>query len=446
MTHFDLTLLALLVLGFSLFSGRLEKTPLTPAMVFMVLGIILGPSFAHVLDVKIDSNIIKALAEATLALVLFTDASRINIATLRQNYSVPLRLLGIGLPLCVLAGWGAALWLLPGLSLWAAALLAAILAPTDAALGQAVVTNEQTPLRVRQALNVESGLNDGMSLPLVLVFASLAAMAQDAHGWGYWSLFTARQLLVAPLVGIAVGWVGGKLLGWAEKRGYSNSTFQDLSSLSLAALSYCLADMSGASGLISTFVAGLTLGSTARKVCDALYEFAEAEGQLLALGAFMSFGAMMAWPAVSHATPMHWLYAVLSLTVLRMAPVALSLARAGLRPPTVYYIGWFGPRGLASILFAMLILEGSHIPGQMEVLTVVGLTVFLSVILHGLSAWPLSHAYGRISRQWLSGGDAPSAAEHQQTGELPLRLPRSGKSHHLSLGGDNGNGPGGREE
>lgn len=429
MDHFDLTLLALLVLGFGLFSGRLEKTPLTPAMVFMALGIILGPSFADILNVQLSSTIIKALAEATLALVLFTDASRINMKTLRENYNIPLRLLGVGLPLCVLAGWGAALWLLPGLSLWAAALLAAILAPTDAALGQAVVTNEQTPLRVRQALNVESGLNDGMSLPLVLVFASLAAMVPDERGWGYWSMFTARQMLVAPVVGIAVGWLGGKLLGWAERRGYSNNTFQDLSSLSLAALSYCLADMAGASGLISTFVAGLTLGSTARKVCDALYEFAEAEGQLLALGAFMSFGAMMAWPAVSHASSLHWLYACLSLTVLRMIPVALSLAGANLRRPTVYYIGWFGPRGLASILFAMLILEGSHIPGQNEVLTVVGLTVFLSVILHGLSAWPLSHAYGRMSKSWAPSGDEKQAVEHLPALELPLRLPPAGMAH-----------------
>ena len=329
----------------------------------------------------------------------------------------------------MLAGWGAALWLLPGLSLWAAALLSAILAPTDAALGQAVVTNEQTPLRVRQALNVESGLNDGMALPLVLVFASLAAMVPDQRDWPYWTLFTARQLLVAPVVGIAVGLLGGWLLTWADKRGYSNSTFQDLSSLSLAALAYCLADMAGASGLISTFVAGLTLGNTARKVCDALYEFAEAEGQLFALGAFMSFGAMMAWPAISHATPMHWLYAVLSLTVLRMAPVALSLIGSGLRRPTVYYIGWFGPRGLASILFAMLILEGSKIPGQWTVLTVVGLTVFLSVILHGLSAWPLSRAYGKISESWPSADTQTPAGEHLEAGELPLRLPPACKSH-----------------
>ncbi len=429
MDHYTLPLLALLVLGFGLFSGRLEKTPLTPAMVFMFLGMLLGPSFADILKVQINSAVIKALAEATLALVLFTDASRINLAELRKNYNIPLRLLGVGLPLCVLVGWGAALWLLPGLSLWAAALLSAILAPTDAALGQAVVTNEQTPLRVRQALNVESGLNDGMALPLVLVFASLAAMVPDQRGWPYWTLFTARQLLVAPVVGIAVGLIGGWLLSWADKRGYSNNTFQDLSSLSLAALAYCLADMAGASGLISTFVAGLTLGNTARKVCDALYEFAEAEGQLFALGAFMSFGAMMAWPAISHATPVHWLYAVLSLTVLRMAPVALSLVGSGLRRPTVYYIGWFGPRGLASILFAMLLLEGSKIPGQETVLIVVGITVFLSVILHGLSAWPLSKAYGKISESWPSADAQTPAGEHLEAGELPLRLPPACRSH-----------------
>ena len=287
-----LFVVALSILAFGLISGRIEKSVITAPMVFCSFGLLVGRWGLGVVPDDIETPLIDVLATVTLVLVLFTDASRIDLQLLRRKHDLPVRLLGIGLPLTVALGAIVAILLLPGITGWEVALLAAILAPTDAALGQAVVNSPRLPVRIRQALNVESGLNDGLVLPIVLVFLSLAA-GQYEKETAEWLRFAFLQVSLGPLAGIVVGLVGGKLVMWGQRTEWMNHSFQDLSSLGLSLLAYASAELIGGNGFIAAFCAGLTLGNTARSICSCLYEFAEAEGQLLTLLVFMVFGAIM---------------------------------------------------------------------------------------------------------------------------------------------------------
>ena len=428
---------ALFLLIFGLVSGRLEKSIITPPMAFTVFGLMLSPFIFQYTDIRLKGEVLKLLAEITLILVLFTDASRIRLSSLRKHYHLPLRLLGLGLPLTVLAGALAARWLLPGLELWEAAALAAILAPTDAALGQATVANPAVPERIRQALNVESGLNDGLALPLVLITLSLASASAQAGSWDYWLWFAGKQVVLGPLAGAAVGFGAGWLILRATRHGWMSQVFQDLSALGLSVLAYCAAELLGGNGLIAAFICGLTLGNTAPAVCTSLHEFAEAEGQLLVLITFLAFGAVMAVPALEGCSWRTLVYAGLSLTVVRMLPVCLSLLGAKLRPPTWLFIGWFGPRGLASILFALLMLDRFQLKGMGEIFSVVVVTVFFSVFAHGVSAAPLARAYAAKAASLPAPPGMDKPGEMVVVEPLPVRLPFQEQSHRRRSRGTN---------
>lgn len=305
--------------------------------------------------------------------------------------------------------------LFPTLSLWEAALLAALLAPTDAALGQSVVSAKVVPIRVRQAINVESGLNDGIALPAVLLFAALASAQHEATGVGEWLGFGLLQVTLGPLVGVAIGYVGTRLLDAGAERGWMNTSFQGIGILSLALLTYVAAELIGGNGFIAAFIAGMVFGNSIRHPCAFLFEFMETEGQLLMLITFLVFGAALLPEGLQHLNPTILLYAVLSLTVVRMAPIAISLLGTGVRLPTQLFLGWFGPRGLASILFVLLILEKSEVVHRNELLSITIVTVGLSALLHGLTAAPLANLYGRLA---VRMGECE---ENQPVTELPLR-------------------------
>ncbi len=421
-------LIAVSILAFGAFSGRLEKSAVTPAMAFTFFGLAAGPALLGLLDLPPEKDVLRGLAEVTLVLVLFTDASRIHFPSLRKCFHLPLRLLGLGLPLTIILGAGAARSIFPELGLWAAVGLAAILAPTDAALSQAVVVSPQVPARIRQALNVESGLNDGIALPGVLIALSLASAAQEAGHFGHWTFFALKQLTIGPLAGVVVGYGGGKLVLWGARTGIMSPVFEKLAVLGLSILAYAAAELVGASGLIAAFVAGLSVGNAAREACDVLYEFGEAEGQLLALLTFLLFGATLAWPALKKADGAAILYAVLSLSVIRMAPVALSLIGRGLRPATVLFLAWFGPRGLASLLFGLLVLQDFHLSSEDRILSVVMLTVLMSVVAHGLTAHPAAAWYARHVERMRLTHDR-ELAELEEVSELPVRLPYKSQAH-----------------
>ncbi len=385
--------LAIGFLAFGLFSKRLERSIITGPLVFATLGFFLAQTGLSPLHGQHQA--VHVLAELALVLVLFMDAARIDLSKLRHYAMLPLRMLLFGIPLMVLIGTLLGSALLPGLSWWEVALVAAILAPTDAALGQAVVSAPVVPLKIRQALNVESGLNDGIALPVILILACFASIEHGDLSTNYWVVFTTKQLLFGPLVGVALGIAGAKVIDWAVGRRWMAGSFEGLAALSLAGLCYLLAEVVGGNGFIAAFVGGMTFGNTLRHQCEYLFEFGESEGQLLVLVTFFIFGAALLPEVTSAISPNIVLYAVLSLLVAR--PLAIALSLVGTKTPGLssLFLGWFGPRGLASVLFVLLVLEESQLAEANTVTAVIFVTVALSIVLHGISASPASQWYGR---------------------------------------------------
>ncbi|NOR68854.1 MAG: sodium:proton antiporter [Methylomarinum sp.] len=394
MDHLTLIIIALIFMGFGLLSGKIEGSLLTPPLLFSGLGLLFSQNNLALVDLHIDQEAIYIITEMTLILVLFSDAARINLRGLKGNHNIPVRLLLIGMPLTIALGSILALCLPLDLSLWEAALLAAILAPTDAALGLIVVTSEHVPVRIRQAINVESGLNDGIALPVVLIFASLASSShlQEQHEWVQ---FVVYQLGFGPLVGIFVGYLGAKVINIATQKDWMTESSEGLVALAIAALAYTLAESLHGNGFIAVFVAGLIFGNTLTHVCRFLFEFAETEGQLLTLVTFFIFGSVLLPDVLPLIDSWMLLYALLSLTIIRIIPVTLSLVGAKMNVLSILFLGWFGPRGLASILFLLLILEQGQIANADIIATITLLTISLSIIAHGISAAPLAHFYGK---------------------------------------------------
>ena len=415
MDTFGFAVIATGVILFALVSKRLESTVITPPMVFTVFGLIVGEAVFGVADLDFGHGFIHGLAELTLILVLFSDAARIDVRQLRKDHNLPVRMLLIGMPLTIAAGTLIAFWLPIGLSIWEAALLAAILAPTDAALGQSVVSSSHVPVRIRQALNVESGLNDGIALPVILLFATLAGVTHT-EGTQNWALFGAKQLILGPLAGIVVGGASAWLLDRAAKKEWITESYEGAAVIGTALLAYSGAEIIDGNGFIAAFVGGLIFGNFVRGRCGFLFEFAEAEGQLLVLLTFLIFGAAILPHSFEKIDWMISLYAVLSLTVIRMLPVGLSLVGSGVQTPTVAFLGWFGPRGLASLLFALFILEEIPTAAGEKILVITIATVALSILAHGLSAAPVARRYGDLATQM---GDCE---ETKVVSEMPTRV------------------------
>ena len=414
----DLLSVAIVVGGlffYALVSGRLSGTIITAPLVFTIFGFVIGAGGLGIARLDIGHSAIHLIAEFTLMLVLFTDASRIDIRTVRRDHNLPARMLIIGLPLTIVAGAIVASQLFPAFSFWEAALLAALLAPTDAALGQAVLSAEVVPARIRQAINIESGLNDGIALPAVLLFAALASAEQVTSGAGEWFRFIAIQLTLGPLTGVVIGFAGARLLDSAAEHRWANTSFQGIGILSLAVLTYVSAELIGGNGFIAAFIGGMVFGNTVRHPCTFLFEFMESEGQLLMLITFLIFGAALLPQGIAHFNLAYVVYAALSLTVIRMLPIAASLVGTGLRLPTQSFLGWFGPRGLASILFVLLILEESEIQHREALLSITIVTVALSTLLHGVSAAPFARLYGRLTSQM------GECEENRPVAEMPMR-------------------------
>jgi NhaP-type Na+/H+ or K+/H+ antiporter len=411
----SLTIITSGLLLFALISGRLQGTMITAPLVFVVFGLIVGAGGLDIANLDVGHSTIHVVAELTLILVLFTDAARIDLNQVRRDHNLPLRMLAIGLPLAIAAGMLLAVLMFPSFSFWEAALLAALLAPTDAALGQSVVSAKAVPVRIRQAINVESGLNDGIALPAVLLFAALAGAEHDSAEASDWVRFGLLQVTLGPLAGVIIGYIGARLLDTASERGWANTSFQGIGILSLAILTYVAAELVGGNGFIAAFIGGMVFGNTIRHPCTFLFEFMETEGQLLMLITFLIFGAVLLPEAIAHFEPVYLLYALASLTVIRIVPILISLIGAGLRLPTQLFLGWFGPRGLASILFVLLILEGSEVEHRDELLSITVVTVALSVLLHGITAAPFARVYGQMAARM------GECEENQPVPELPLR-------------------------
>ena len=404
----------LLVLGavaffYALVSARMDNSLVTPPMIFTGVGVAIALVSSQFAEQETSREALKVVAEITLVIVLFIDASRIDLPLFFREHKIAFRLLAIGLPLSILVGSVVAKLILGEFSIWEAALVAAILAPTDAALGQAVVSSSKVPVRIRQSLTVESGLNDGIALPLVMLLAALASVGSGDGEDRNWLVYWLMQVTLGPLVGLVVGFGGGYLLALAKKRDCINENFLRLSGVALAVVAWAGALQVGGNGFIAAFVAGMSISCFAGQVGDAVRDFGEAEGQLLGLATFLLFGMVALIPAIGKADATCFLYAALSLTVIRMLPVAAALIGLRLHLPTKLFLGWFGPRGLASLLFGLLVIEEFNLPHEDKILTVVVLTVVLSIVAHGISAVPGASWYAN----WLKRHSSEDSWENR---------------------------------
>ncbi len=391
----DLVLIAGLVFAYSLFSRGLANRSVSGPFLFTIVGAALGLAGVSLSSGEFDGGV-EILAEATLVIVLFSDATRIDLDRLRSQAAIPLRLLGIGLPLTVLAGTAVGVVLFPGLKVLEAAVLAAVLSPTDAALGQAVVTDERVPIRIRQALNVESGLNDGVMVPAITILIALVASANETTGERL--DFVARQVGFGVVVGIGIGTLGGWLISRFVALGWVEGALRQIGVLTIAVMAFTGAEILEGNGFVAAFIAGIAFGAAARPECESATDFAEDQGQLLVLLTFLFWGGLLVAPRLDQLTPAIAAYVVCSLTVVRMLPVAISTIGLGLEPPTRGFLGWFGPRGLASILFGLFALENIEGASGETILLVVTWTCLASVVAHGLSSVPFTRLYGT----WLS--------------------------------------------
>jgi NhaP-type Na+/H+ or K+/H+ antiporter len=371
-------------------SGRLERDDLTAPIVFVAVGGLLAA--LHVVDAPSAAATFKIVVEATLVWVLFSDAAGVPFRDIRHDLGRIVRLLAIGLPLSVLAGWALAKWLFPDLGIWLPLLVAAALAPTDAALGLPVVTNPAVPSGIRKLITVESGLNDGIVTPVVMFALAGAASAEGLEGApGLWEALA--ELGIGIVVGGGIGLIGGRALQWSRRKGWAAETFAGIAVLALAIVAYTAALSVHGNGFVAAFSGGVVFGAAAGRRGPAELVFLEQAGGLVSLLVWFAFGALVVPVMVERTDLRIVLYAVLSLTLVRMLPVAIGCAGAGLDRRAVVFVGWFGPRGLASLVFALLALEELGTAAA-DALSIIGLTVLMSVVAHGLTARPLGNRYG----------------------------------------------------
>jgi NhaP-type Na+/H+ or K+/H+ antiporter len=409
MSASDLAIVAALIFAWGILSARLERFDVTAPITFVAAGVVLTHGPLAPLGFAPSRETVKALAEITLVLLLFSDASRVGLRDLRADMGLCLRLLGIGLPLTIGLGALLALALFNGLNIWLALLVGAALAPTDAALGAAVMVNPAVPGRIRRLINVESGLNDGIATPVVLV--AVAGAAAVGHGAGTDAAKAVAELALGVLTGVAVGGAGGFLLKTARRRGWAEGDFAGSAVLALAVCAYASALALHGNGFIAAFVGGLAFGAIGGRSSKGLVPFVEETGALVSLLVWLAFGVIAVVPALTGLTWQTAVYALLSLTIIRMVPVAVALAGARLGGAATAFIGWFGPRGLASVVFALLALEdlGQRVVGP--AVSVIAFTVLLSVIVHGATADPLARRYGpRLAAAAGRADDAGVAA------------------------------------
>jgi NhaP-type Na+/H+ or K+/H+ antiporter len=421
-----LVFIALAVLAYALLSKRLASTIITAPIFFAGLGFLAGPIFGIVI-LRTNDELLILLLEAALVMVLFADASGLDVRRWTKEPSLSGRLLGIGLPLTMVAGAVIAAVVFAGVELWQAALVGVMLAPTDAALGQAVVANPRVPGVIRNALNVESGLNDGLVLPFVTILIAVGLVAGGAE-----SESSAAQILLLALggstvIGLVAGLGGGWLIRAAAERDLAAGRWQSIALVALAVGTFIVADQVEASGFLAVWVAGLSAGALVRgHIADDAFHLPEEAADALAAVGFLLLGAVLLGPVLGRATPESVVYAALSLTVVRIVPVAIAMVRTGLSWPTLLYVGWFGPRGLASIVFAGVVVEAA-VPNANAITDVVLLTVAISLVVHGVTAaWGARRYAAWFEREAAADPAIPEAAEVSASGVYNRAAPRGG--------------------
>jgi NhaP-type Na+/H+ or K+/H+ antiporter len=382
----NLAILAVFGFAFSVVAGRIERSRVSGPIIFIFFGLLAGPQFLGFINFDIEAVELRVVADLTLALVLFIDAANADLKTLRAHATIPRRMLLFGLPLCIILGAWTGTVIFPGLGLWEVCLLATMLAATDAALGKGVVTNEAVPDRVRQGLNAESGLNDGLAVPFLFMFLALATGASDPdQGAGLAVKLVLKEIGIGIAVAVVLVNIAVPVLRFARDHGWITDIWRQIPVVTLSLACFAVAQALHGSGFIASFVGGLIFGFFARERTHALVLAGEGIAELLAMLTWVIFGAVMVGQYWAIMTWDVVIYSLLSLTVIRMLPMLLALIGTGEILETKLFLAWFGPRGLASIVF-LIIVGGSDLPSKSLMIQVVTCTITLCVIAHGLSA------------------------------------------------------------
>lgn len=388
--YVELAVLALFVFCYSLVAGRIDKMPMSGPIVFVIVGLLMGPLWLGWFADDVSSTDFRVFADLTLALILFIDAANADLSILKLQIRIPFRMLLFGLPGVIALGTVLASLLFTELSIFEAAILGTILAATDAALGKAVITNESVPTKIREGLNFESGLNDGLCVPILLVFIALASGSGNEGGGAMLALrLVVQELGIGLAVGLALALIGTRLIKLCLNRGWITAIWMQITVVGLAVACFSVAQSLHGSGYIAAFVGGIVFGYKAKEETHKLVHAAEGIGETLALVTWMLFGAMVVGQTFELFTWQVVVYALLSLTVIRMLPIYLSLSGTSENARSRLFLGWFGPRGLASLVFAIIVLN-AKLPGSKLIALVVICTVFFSLIAHGISANPLA--------------------------------------------------------
>ena len=397
----ELAILAFFVFLYSIVAGRVERSTVSGPIVFVVAGIVMGPMVLGWFEGDAVREDLRLLADLTLALILFVDAAHADLSVVRRRFQIPLRMLLFGLPGVIALGFGLALVMFDVLSVFEAAILATMLAATDAALGKAVITNPSVPARIREGLNVESGMNDGLCVPILFVFIALE-LEGGAGGGGHTSplLLVGQELGIGAMVGIGLAAVGASLYRFCWNKGWGPAIWMQVTVAGLALACFAFAQSLHGSGYIAAFTGGITFGLLAGHFTPKLVLAAEGVAETLALLTWLLFGVAVIGQLASLITWQVFVYAILSLTLIRVLPVFLSLTGSGESVNRRFFLSCFGPRGLASIVFAVIVLD-YELPGAELMSLVVVVTVFFSLIAHGLSARPLS--------RWISSSEDTGA-------------------------------------
>jgi len=396
----------ILVVLYALFAAKLDRLSVTMPMIFVTFGALLGPHGFGILQSSMEWLTVERFVEVTLVLLLFADASTLSFHQVSEDRMLPARLLLIGMPLTIVLGGLVVLVLFPSEGLGFALLLGAILAPTDAALGWPIFTNKNVPLRIRRALTVESGLNDGIATPFITLFTALA-LAERMSTQGSYRIPALLQIAIAIGVAMVVGLGGGRLFARAVKRNWTSKLAEQIGGVALALAAYSISVGLGGNGFIAAFVSGLLFGYITRGLVHAGSEFPETTGTLFSLFVWTVFGAYAVGPVLKAFNPLTLVFAILALTIVRMLPVAVATLGLKFRGDTLLVMGWFGPRGLASVVFTLMAMESFQEAGrQIELLVEMAVwTIFLSVFLHGMTAVPVANWYAK--RLQSAAADAP---------------------------------------
>ncbi len=390
MPHAEIASIALFACLYSAAAGRIERTPINGALVFVAFGFACGPFGFGLISGERDVAGLRLIAELALALVLFSEATKADLKVIFRTLQMPRRLVFLALPLVILLGFVLGLVVLDGFSLLGLAILATILAPTDAALGKAVITNKQVPADIREGLNFESGLNDGICVPIFLALLALVGGAADAGFTDNTVKLIVQEIGIGAVVGLLVSYVAALTLRFCHRRGWFTDSWMQVSvvAAALACSSFAMA-MHG-SGFIGAFVGGLLFGYLTDEAKHELILAAEGTADALTMVTWIIFGVGVVGQVAGAFSPQILLYAVLSLTVIRIVPVLIALQPLRLTMRDRLFVGWFGPRGLATVVFSMMVLQ-SQLPEAELLVVTAACTVLLSVILHGLSAVPVIH-------------------------------------------------------